>query len=59
MSDLVIFIFGSVVTAITATATVLIGFSEASDTSHARQEDLTRLEKKIVGQERAKEGHTT
>jgi len=57
MSDLIIFLFGLAVTAITATATVLIGLSEARDPNHARQQDLNRLEKKIVGQERTTESN--
>lgn len=52
MSDLVIFMFGLVVTVITATATMLIGMSEAADKNHARPQDLSGIEKKIVGTQR-------
>lgn len=55
MSDLVIFMFGLFVTVITAIATMLIGLSEAADKSHSRPQDLTNLEKKIVGKQRSEQ----
>ena len=45
----IIFFLGVFVTAITLTASILIGLQEAADPSHSRIEDLTELEKKIVG----------
>lgn len=44
-----IFCLGLFVTGITLTASVLVGLQEAADPSHSRIEDLTKLEKRIVG----------
>ena len=46
---LIIFLLGLFVTGITLTASILVGLQEAADPSHSRIEDLTELEKKIVG----------
>jgi hypothetical protein len=45
----IIFFLGLFVTCITLTASVLVGLQEAADPSQSRIEDLTELEKKIVG----------
>lgn len=49
MSALLIFIVGSFVFALTLAASVLVGLQEASDPALSRLEDLTEIEKKIVG----------
>ena len=51
MSVIAIFILGSIVTAVTATAAVLVGLEEAADPCHSRVEDLTEFEKRLVGRE--------
>jgi hypothetical protein len=45
----IIFFLGVFVTAITLTASMLVGLQEAADPSHSRIEDLTEFEKRIVG----------
>lgn len=40
MSTMLIFVFGSVITAMVTVAVVLIGLSEAADQAHSRPEDL-------------------
>ena len=49
MTALGIFILGTIVTAITGYAAVLVGLQEAADTTQSRVQDLTATEKKIVG----------
>jgi hypothetical protein len=49
MTSFAIFVLGLVVTAVTGAGAVLIGLQEASDPGHSRVEDLTTLEKQIVG----------
>lgn len=51
MTALGIFILGTIVTAITGYAAVLVGLEEAADTSQSRPQDLTAIEKKWVGRE--------
>ncbi len=48
MTALGIFILGSIVTAITGCAAVLVGLDEAADTTQSRAQDLTAIEKKLV-----------
>jgi hypothetical protein len=48
ISTVMIFGMGLLVTAITLAGVVLIGLSEAADSAHARPEDLTELEKKLI-----------
>jgi hypothetical protein len=48
-----IFVLGVFVTAITVVAVILVGLSEAADPDHSRPEDLTALERHLVGRERA------
>ena len=52
MSDVIIFLFGLLVTGMTVVATILVGLSEASDTNMSREKDLTDVEKKLVGKAR-------
>jgi len=52
MSDFIIFIFGLFVTGLTLVATILVGFSEASETDLTKEADLTAVEKKIIGKKR-------
>jgi hypothetical protein len=49
MNTIVIFILGVFVSGLTLTAAVLTGLQEAADPAHSRLEDLTEMEKKIVG----------
>ena len=49
MSTVAIFIVGVFVSAITFVATLLVGLDEAADPVQARHEDLTELEKRLVG----------
>jgi len=49
MTSFAIFALGLIVTGITATGAILIGLQEASDPGQSRVEDLTKLEKQIVG----------
>ena len=49
MTSLAIFVLGLVVTAITGAGAILIGLQEASDPDQSRVEDLTTIEKQIVG----------
>jgi uncharacterized membrane protein YeiB len=49
VTSFAILILGLIVTAITGVGAVLIGFEEASDASQSQLQDLTELEKKIVG----------
>jgi len=51
MNSLAIFILGSVVTAITGVGAILIGLQEASDPKQSRVQDLTDIEKEIVGRD--------
>jgi hypothetical protein len=45
----IVFFLGLFVTVMTLTASILVGLQEAADPTHSRIEDLTELEKKIVG----------
>lgn len=49
MTSLAIFFLGFIVASITGVGAVLIGLQEAGDASQSGLEDLTDLEKKIVG----------
>ena len=49
MTSFAIFVLGLVVTVITGAGAILIGLQEASDPAQSRVEDLTTLEKRIVG----------
>lgn len=49
------FLFGLLVTGMTLVAVVLVGISEAGDTDHARGEDLTDLEKRVIGNKRVED----
>jgi hypothetical protein len=44
-----IFVLGTIVTVITGYAAFLVGLEEAADTTQSRVQDLTAIEKKIVG----------
>ena len=49
VNTLIIFIVGLFVGGLTLTAMLLVGLQEASDPALSRVEDLTEIEKKIVG----------
>jgi hypothetical protein len=49
MTTLAIFILGLFVTGLTLAAVLLIGVSEAVDPAHSRPEDLSGLERSLVG----------
>ncbi len=49
MTSFAIFVLGLIVTAITGAGAILIGLQEASDSEQSRIQDLTDLEKEIVG----------
>lgn len=49
MTSFAIFVLGLLVASITGVGAALIGLQEAGDASQSRLEDLTDLEKKIVG----------
>ena len=49
MTALGIFILGTIVTAITGYAAVLVGLEEAADSTQSRVQDLTAIEKRLVG----------
>ena len=49
MSIVIIFVIGLFVSGVVLVAVVLIGLQEAADSSQSRVEDLTEIEKKIVG----------
>ena len=49
MSTLAIFVLGLFVTGLTLTAVFLIGLSEAADPAHSRPDDLSPLERSLVG----------
>ena len=49
MTTLSIFILGLIVSGITGYAAFLVGLEEAADPSQSRVEDLTVIEKKLVG----------
>ena len=51
MTSLAIFVLGLIVTAITGTGAVMIGLQEAADPGQSRVEDLTAVEKQIVGRD--------
>ena len=51
MSWLAIFGLGLIVTVITGAGAVMIGLQEAADPVQSRVEDLTDVEKQIVGRE--------
>lgn len=53
MSNAIIFILGLFVSGLTLSAAVMVGLQEASDPGLSRAEDLTDIEKKIVGRESA------
>lgn len=48
-----IFGVGLIVTAVTLAAVILVGISEAADTSQSRPEDLASWERSLVGHLRA------
>lgn len=49
MTSLTIFVLGLIVTVITGAGAVMIGLQEAADPGQSRVEDLTDVEKQIVG----------
>ena len=49
MTATAIFVLGLVVTVITGAGAILIGLEEASDPGHSHVEDLTTIEKQLVG----------
>ncbi len=49
MSVVIIFVVGLFVSGVVVTAVVLIGLQEAADPALSRVEDLTEIERKIVG----------
>ncbi len=49
MSIMVIFVIGLFVSGLTFAAVMLVGLQEAADPALSRVEDLTKIEKKIVG----------
>ena len=49
MTSFAIFVLGLIVTVITGTGATMIGLQEAADPGQSRVEDLTALEKHIVG----------
>lgn len=49
MTSIAIFVLGLIVTVITGMGALLIGLEEAADENHSKVENLTALEKKIVG----------
>ena len=49
MSIVIIFVIGLFVSGVVLVAVVLIGLQEAADPSLSRVEDLTEIERKIVG----------
>ena len=49
MTSIAIFVLGLVVTVITGTGAIMIGLQEAADPGQSRVEDLTAVEKQIVG----------
>ena len=51
MTSLAIFVLGAVVTLITCAGAILIGLEEASDPDQSRIQDLTGIEKQIVGRD--------
>lgn len=51
MTTLAIFVLGVVVTIITGSGALLIGLQEASDPEQSRVQDLTALEKQLVGRD--------
>ena len=51
MTSFAIFVLGLVVTSITGAGAILIGLQEASDPDQSRIQDLTDLEKQIVGRD--------
>ena len=51
MTSFAIFIVGFIVASITGVGAVLIGLDEAGDKNQSRLQDLTDLEKKIVGRD--------
>jgi len=51
MTSLSIFVLGIFVTVITGAGAILIGLEEASDPDQSRVQDLTELEKQIVGRD--------
>jgi len=51
MTSFAIFVLGLIVTAITGAGAILIGLEEASDPEQSRVQDLTKIEKQIVGRD--------
>ncbi len=49
MTSIAIFVLGLVVTGLTGAGAILIGLQEASDPGQSQIEDLTKLEKQIIG----------
>ena len=49
MNTVAIFVLGLFVSGITVTAAILVGFFEAADPNHSRVEDLTDIERNVVG----------
>ncbi len=55
MTSFAIFVLGLIVMLITGTGAVMIGLQEAADPDQSRVEDLTAVEKQIVGRGRPDE----
>ena len=51
MTSIAILFLGLIVTVITGTGAVMIGLQEAADQGQSRVEDLTGVEKQIVGRD--------
>ena len=51
MTSLAVFVLGVIVTLITGAGAILIGLEEASDPDQSRIQDLTGIEKQIVGRD--------
>jgi hypothetical protein len=51
MTSFAIFVLGLIVTVITGVGALMIGLEEASDPDQSRLQDLTQLEKQIVGRD--------
>lgn len=49
MTAAAIFVLGLIVTVITGAGAILIGLEEAADPGQSRLEDLTPIEKQLVG----------
>ncbi|TWU32010.1 hypothetical protein [Novipirellula artificiosorum] len=51
MTSFAILVLGVIVSAITGTGAIMIGLQEAADPDHSRVEDLSAVEKQIVGRD--------